>query len=322
MKVIDLFSGCGGFSLGFQNAGFDVIAGFENWQPAIDIYKANFQHPVISTDLSQIFDYSIFSDLNSDVIIGGPPCQDFSSAGKRDEDNGRGDLTVSFAEIIANVRPKWFVMENVERIIKTRKLKTAKQIFKSNGYGLTETVLDASYCGVPQTRKRFFLIGLLDAEDNFMSYYLTKNIAKKPMTIHDYLGKSLGIEYYYRHPRSYARRGIFSIHEPSPTIRGVNRPMPKGYTKHEGDPVESLENIRPLTTTERSYLQTFPENFKWFGNKTEQEQVIGNAVPVNLAKFIGNAIMEYVKSSIKKSATRQLSLELEVVRCPSINLPI
>ena len=313
MKVIDLFSGCGGLSLGFQNAGFEIVAGFENWQPAIDIYKANFQHPVIRTDLSQISDYSIFLDLKPDMIIGGPPCQDFSSAGKRNEDNGRGDLTVNFAEIIANVCPKWFVMENVERIITTHKLKTAKQIFKSNGYGLTEMVLDASYCGVPQARKRFFLIGLLDAEDDFLSYYLTKNLAKKPMTIYDYLGKSLGIEYYYRHPRSYARRGVFSIYEPSPTIRGVNRPMPKGYTKHDGDPVESLENIRPLTTTERSCIQTFPENFKWFGSKTEQEQIVGNAVPVNLAKFVGNAIMEYIKYPVKKFACRQLNLELEVV---------
>ena len=313
MRVVDLFSGCGGLSLGFQNAGFEIVAGFENWQPAIDIYKANFQHPIINTDLSDIQDYSIFSDLEPDVIVGGPPCQDFSSAGKRDEDNGRGDLTINFAEIIANVRPKWFVMENVERIVKTQKLKTAKQIFKSSGYGLSETVLDASYCGVPQARKRYFLIGLLNAEDDFLSYYLTKNLSKKPMTVHDYLGKSLEIEYYYRHPRSYARRGVFSIHEPSPTIRGVNRPMPKGYTIHDGDPIDSLENIRPLTTTERSYLQTFPDNFKWFGSKTVQEQIVGNAVPVNLARFVANAIMEYTQSPVKKSIVRQLSLELEAV---------
>jgi DNA (cytosine-5)-methyltransferase 1 len=307
MKVIDLFSGCGGLSLGFQNAGFDVIAAFENWQPAIDIYKLNFQHPVINTDLSEITDYSIFRNLNPDIIVGGPPCQDFSSAGKRNEDNGRGDLTISFADIIIKVRPKWFVMENVERIVKTQKLRTAKTIFKSNGYGLTETVLDASYCGVPQARKRYFMIGLLGAEDDFMSYYLFKNLTKIPMTVFDYLGESLGIDYYYRHPRSYKRRGVFSIHEPSPTIRGVNRPMPKGYFKHDGDPVESLDNIRPLTTKERSILQTFPTEFKWLGNKTVQEQIIGNAVPVNLAKFIGNAIIEYINAP-KKINLKQLNL--------------
>jgi DNA (cytosine-5)-methyltransferase 1 len=307
MKVIDLFSGCGGLSLGFQNAGFDVVAGFDNWQLAIDIYKLNFKHPIINIDLSEIFDYSIFRNLNPDVVVGGPPCQDFSSAGKRNEDNGRGDLTISFADIIMNIRPKWFVMENVERIVKTQKLITAKKIFKSIGYGLTETILDASYCGVPQARKRYFMIGLLDAEDDFLSYYLAKNLANKPMTIHDYLGKSLGIEYYYRHPRSYQRRGVFSIHEPSPTIRGVNRPMPKGYSKHDGDPVENLDNIRPLTTVERSYLQTFPSDFIWLGNKTAQEQMIGNAVPVNLAKFVGNAILDYINAP-KKINVKQLDL--------------
>jgi site-specific DNA-cytosine methylase len=71
-----------------------------------------------------------------------------------------------------------------------------------------------------------------------------------------------------------------------------------------------IHNIRPLTTTERSYLQTFPKDFKWFGSKTEQEQIVGNAVPVNLAKFVGNAIMEYQKAPVKKSAVRQLSLEM------------
>jgi DNA (cytosine-5)-methyltransferase 1 len=299
MKVIDLFAGCGGLSLGFQNAGFDVVGAFEYWRPAIDTYKANFNHPVYEADLSQIKDYSIFSDLAPDMIIGGPPCQDFSSAGKRDENNGRGDLTVNYAEIIANVHPTWFVMENVERIVKTQKLKSAKKIFKEAGYGLTEVVLDASYCGVPQARKRFFLIGQLGARDNFMAYYINKNISKTPMTVHDYLGDSLGLEYYYRHPRSYARRGVFSIYEPSPTIRGVNRPVPKGYARHEGDPVDDLSNVRPLTTIERSYIQTFPKNFNWVGSKTEQEQLIGNAVPVNLAKFAGNCIKEYLNDPDK-----------------------
>lgn len=83
-----------------------------------------------------------------DMIIGGPPCQDFSSAGKRDEDNGRGDLTVNYAQIINRIRPKWFVMENVERITKTKKLIDAKKIFKEAGYGLSWQVLDASKCGL------------------------------------------------------------------------------------------------------------------------------------------------------------------------------
>jgi DNA (cytosine-5)-methyltransferase 1 len=293
MRTIDLFSGCGGLSLGFQNAGFKVVAAFDNWKQAIDIYKENFDHPIFDTDLLDISDYSVFSKFNPKMIIGGPPCQDFSSAGKRDENNGRGDLTISFASIVANVKPEWFVMENVERIIKTKKLQQAKRIFKNIGYGLSSAILDASYCNVPQARKRFFLIGHLHSPDNFMDYYLAKNQSKKPMTIFEHLGNSLGIEYYYRHPRSYQRRAIFSIHESSPTIRGVNRPIPKTYKRHPGDPIEVNDKVRPLTTLERSYIQTFPKGFKFLGSKTDLEQIIGNAVPVNLGQYVADCINEY-----------------------------
>ena len=294
MRVIDLFSGCGGLSLGFQNAGFEIVAGFDNWQPAIRIYENNFNHPVVKLDLSEITNFDTFKNLNADVIIGGPPCQDFSSAGKRNEQN-RADLTIKFAEIIAEVKPKYFVMENVDRITTTKTLKVALEIFKKNGYGLSQKTLNASFCGVPQTRKRFFLIGILGDEDNILLPYLEKNLAKEPLTIFDYLGNDLGIEHYYRHPRSYARRAIFSIYEPSPTIRGVNRPIPKTYQFHEGDTTKELDKVRPLTTLERSYLQTFPKDFNW-GNlsKSDSEQVIGNAVPVKLAEYVANCIKQYI----------------------------
>ena len=304
MKAIDLFAGCGGLSLGFQKAGIKIAGAFENWKSALAIYKANFVHPVFETDLSQISDYSVFSNLHPDMIIGGPPCQDFSSAGKRDENNGRGDLTVKYAEIVTNVRPVWFVMENVERILKTQKLKQVKKMFIEAGYGLSEIVLDASYCGVPQIRKRYILIGKQGAKHRFIDFYLKKNQNKTQMTIYDYLGNVLGTEYYYRHPRSYARRGVFSIYEPSPTIRGVNRPIPKGYSKHNGDPIDDFSKVRPLTTKERASIQTFPEDFRWIGNKTDLEQIIGNAVPVNLAKFVGDCIQEYISDS-KQAKTKR-----------------
>ena len=295
MKVVDLFCGCGGLTCGFMQAGFEVVAGFDNWEKAIGVYRANFDHPVFNVNLKDVADsVSRIKDFEPDMIIGGPPCQDFSSAGKRDEDNGRGDLTVCYAQIVANVHPKWFVMENVERILKTNKLVRAKQIFKDAGYGLSQCVLDASLCGVPQRRKRFVLIGCLGIDDGALLPYVEKNLASKPLTVSEYFGDELAIRYYYRHPRSYVRRGIFSVDEPSPTIRGVNRPMPKGYALNPNDPVDSLEGIRCLTTVERSRIQTFPKGFVFLGNKTEQEQMIGNAVPVNLGRFVANAIKDYV----------------------------
>lgn len=139
------------------------------------------------------------------------------------------------------------------------------------------------------------MIGKLGAADNFILPEMEGGLSKKPMTVADYFGDSLGVEFYYRHPRSYARRGIFSIHEPSPTIRGVNRPMPNGYELKPNDPVKSKEGIRPLTTKERSMVQTFPEDFVFLGSKTNQEQMIGNAVPVNLGKYVGEAIAKCIK---------------------------
>lgn len=297
MRVVDLFCGCGGLSLGFEKAGFNIVAAFDNWDTALHVYNANFTHSAKSLDLSDVkTSAETISALSPDMIIGGPPCQDFSSAGKRDEDNGRGDLTVHYAEIISIIKPSVFVMENVERIVITNKLVEAKKIFKQAGYGLSIRVLDASYCGVPQKRKRFFMIGVLGEKDGFLEQELDAGLSSKPMTMRDYFGNSLGIDYYYRHPRSYARRGIFSVDEPSPTVRGVNRPMPEGYTLHPNDPIQTKEGIRPLTTKERSLIQTFPADYHFEGNKTDIEQMIGNAVPVNLAKYVASVVKTYLRN--------------------------
>ncbi|MFG3818571.1 DNA cytosine methyltransferase [Limnothrix redekei LRLZ20PSL1] len=297
MKTVDLFCGCGGLSLGFQNAGFDLIAAFDSWIPAIKVYEENFQHPIFNRDLSSPDIYLEIASLDPEIIIGGPPCQDFSSAGKRDESLGRADLTMSFASIVSQVKPRWFVMENVERISKSHVLQRVLEAFKKEGYGLTSSVLNASYCGVPQTRKRYFLIGQLGGRDNALTSYLLANQSQKPMTVFEYLENRLGIEYFYRHPRSYQRRAIFSVHEPSPTIRGVNRPIPKTYKQHPGDACKVNENLRPLTTIERSYIQTFPETFKFQGSKSDLEQMIGNAVPVKMGEYVGRSILQYIQDT-------------------------
>lgn len=307
MRTVDLFCGCGGLSLGFQLAGHEIVAAFDNWDDAIKVYANNFRHPIKKSDLSDVeIAVSAIKEYNPDMIIGGPPCQDFSSAGKRDENNGRGDLTISYAKIIAGVKPEWFVMENVDRILKTGKLTEARSIFKACGYGLTQTVLNASRCGVPQRRKRFIMVGHLGEKDDFMNKILEERQSESEMTVADYFGDAIDIKYYYRHPRSYVRRGIFSVNEPSPTIRGVNRPMPAGYKLHSNDPVTTLTGIRPLTTKERSMIQTFPREFVFFGTKTSLEQMIGNAVPVNLARFVGDAIMIHCGENIKQRSEQSI----------------
>lgn len=290
MRTVDLFAGCGGLSLGFEKAGFDLVAAFEQWEAAIECYAKNFNHPVLQCDLSDT-DAAVkeIKKFSPNMIIGGPPCQDFSQAGKRIE-NSKAHLTESYAKIVAEIKPDCFVMENVDRARKSIAYARARDIFKQSGYGLTEIVLDASLCGTPQKRKRFICFGILGKEDGFALETFTSRLADRSMTLRDYFGSSLGFEYYYRHPRNYSRRAVFSIDEPAPTMRGVNRPVPKGYPGHKNDACPVTNDLHVLSTKERALIQTFPDTYKWVGNKTNVEQMIGNAVPVNLAEFVADAV--------------------------------
>jgi len=313
LRAVDLFAGCGGLSLGFQNAGIDICGAFEYWDVAANCYELNFTHPVHRIDLSDVeATTQIISQLFPNLIIGGPPCQDFSHAGKRIE-AGRASLTGAFADIINNIRPTYFVMENVDRAQKSQAYAYARSTFISAGYGLTEVVLDASLCGVPQKRKRFFCIGILGGKGNDVSPIIESRISSKPTTLRDYYGDSLGFEFYYRHPRNYSRRAIFSIDEPAPTMRGVNRPVPKGYPGHPNDACPLNDSMRALTTEERALVQTFPKGFKWKGNKTDTEQMIGNAVPVKLAEFVASCLIEYI--NLETHAVSPMSFEDWLINC-------
>lgn len=299
MKAIDLFAGCGGMSLGFEQAGIEIMAAFDKWQPAVDIYRANFNHPIFNKDLSDDDSVDFIKSYEPDLIMGGPPCQDYSIAGKR-EQGERANLTIRFGQIVFQVKPLWVVFENVYNIERFSTLPKLKAMLKEAGYGLTSMVMDASRCGVPQARKRFIMIGRIGTEDGFLEELLKRDFAPKQMTVRDYLGDRLGTHYYYMHPRSYARRAVFSIDEPSATIRGINRPIPNNYKRHPADAAEIKDGVRALTSKERSYLQSFPDSFKFPGSKTNVELAIGNAVPPALANYVARHILEYEKNHVRQ----------------------
>lgn len=297
LRTVDFFAGGGGLSLGFHRAGFDLACAVENWEPALAIYRANFtKHVAVSLDLSdEKAALDLLAQYKPNLIIGGPPCQDFSSAGKRDEAGGRASLTINYANVISKYRPSFFLMENVPRAASSNAFQEALNIFKEANYGVTIKLLNSAHCGAPQLRKRLIVIGELHGKDGFLDSALENGQSKEPMTLRQYFGKNLDFEHYYRHPRSYARRGVFSVDEPSPTIRGVNRPIPKGYPGHAGDPVPISDQVRSLSTRERAAIQTFPNNFQLPGGKSDVEQVIGNAVPVELAYFIASRLRSYIE---------------------------
>jgi len=183
-------------------------------------------------------------------------------------------------------------MENVPRADAATAYKQAVQRLKDVGYGISKRVVDASRVGVPQTRKRLITIGWLNENSSDeIGELLDSHLSAKRTTLRDYFGDSLGTEHVYRHPRSYARRAIFSIDEPYPTVRGVNRPIAPGYPGHPGDTAPK-DDARPLTTEERARVQTF-ENWTWAASKTDLEQMIGNAVPIKLGEYIGNIILAF-----------------------------
>lgn len=295
MKAVDLFCGCGGLSRGFEDAGIGVIAAYDNWGRAVECYSMNFSHPACLADLADVGRMvEHIAGLEPNIIIGGPPCQDFSHAGKRQE-GSRADLTGCFARIVAAVKPKWFVMENVDRAKSSRAYQAARSLFMEAGYGLTEEVLNARDFGVPQNRRRFFCIGLLGDGDIFLSHSLNLQKQARQITVREYfesIGVTIDTEHYYRHPRNYSRRGVFSIDEQAPTVRGVNRPIPEGYAGHDGD-THRVADVRPLTTRERALIQTFPVDFELCGSKTVVEQLIGNAVPVKLAEAVARSVLTY-----------------------------
>lgn len=293
MQAVDLFAGCGGMSLGFEEAGIEIIAAFDNWDAAIEIYRQNFAHPIYKKDLSTENVRTMVKEMKPDIIMGGPPCQDYSIAGKREMGN-RANLTIRFVEIVSDVRPEWVVFENVYNIERFPTVPKIKKMLKKAGYGITTKVLDASRCGVPQKRMRFFLVGRLGETDGFFDDILTSGLSEHQMTVRDYLGDKLQTEYYYMHPRSYNRRAVFSIDEPAATIRGINRPIPDNYKRHHADKTDIGDGVRALTTRERGYIQTFPDHFIFTGAKTDVELAIGNAVPPALAKYVAECINDYV----------------------------
>jgi DNA (cytosine-5)-methyltransferase 1 len=181
---------------------------------------------------------------------------------------------------------------------KSKAFHAVEELWRKAGYGLTKLVLDASHCGVPQKRKRFFCIGSLEGADDFLLPDLLAGLSEEPLTIRGYLGDEFGLEAYYRHPRNYNRRGVFSVDEPAPTIRGVNRPVPPGYKRHPNDVVEpSL--VRALSPEERGRVQTFPPDFVFVGSAADKNQMIGNAVPVELANYVGSRLIRHMRANMK-----------------------
>lgn len=176
-NVIDLFCGCGGLSLGFEMAGYDISLAIDNWKDALVTYSHNHKKGTrtLCADLMNLNPERVGQEYDIhdvSVIIGGPPCQGFSIAGKRIIDDERNKLYKSFVRFVAYFKPQAFVMENVPNILSIGQGAIKDAIFydfESLGYDVECMVLTASDYGVPQNRRRAIFVGLRNSRFVFPS---------------------------------------------------------------------------------------------------------------------------------------------------------
>lgn len=200
-KVIDLFCGCGGLSEGFRLAGYEIVGGIDFNQAAIDTYNENFTKAKgICGDLLKMDKAKILKEFGSlndvDVIIGGPPCQGFSSANRwqKEDEDPRNRLFFEFVKFVDLAKPKAILIENVQGIL-TKNNGYAKkriyEIFEKRGYTVTNRVLNAADYGVPQYRKRNFFV-MLKGDKEF-DFDQIKRVSV-PVTVEEAIGELYNFE--------------------------------------------------------------------------------------------------------------------------------
>lgn len=353
---IDLFSGAGGLSKGFLDAGYNVVLGVDFDDAALTTFKANhgtseamkldlFNHD----NIEKIVSFLEEKEMKLDVLVGGPPCQGFSVAGPRDMNDERNLLYLAMVKLAKRLKPQAVVLENVPGMIQTNDGIGAKRIvddFAKIGYKMVPQLLYAPDYGVPQIRKRVFFVGLRDTnivysfpqktvtpdkyvtceqaigdlpalqlQDGSIIYgeetqeYATppqsdyqKDMRKNSKSVYNHIG-SIPIEKtkkmlsmipegknYKALPDEY--RCLYKYHEaltryhskkPSLTIN-------TGHRSHFHYKYDRIPTVR-----ESARLQSFPDDFVFYGNKSQQYKQVGNAVPPMLGYAVAKKLLEYLK---------------------------
>jgi DNA (cytosine-5)-methyltransferase 1 len=329
MKVISLFSGCGGLDLGFEKAGFKVPVANEFDSTIWDTFIAN--HPktkLIKGDIRNIKEED-FPD-KVDGIIGGPPCQSWSEAGSlKGIDDERGQLFYEYIRILRDKKPKFFLAENVSGMLADRHSEAVKNIvnlFEECGYNVSITLVNAKDYGVAQERKRVFYIGFRkDLEINFIFPKGSTEDDDKKITLRDIIwdlqktavpaaeknkhnDKAINNNEYFTgaySPMFMSRNRVKGWDEQAFTVQASGRqcqlhPQAPKMIKHGHNDcrfVEGKESLyRRMTIREIARVQGFPDDFEFiYTNTNDAYKMIGNAVPVNLAYEIAVAIKKALR---------------------------
>lgn len=341
MKIASFFAGAGGLDLGFEKAGFDVVWANEYDKDIWETYEKNHEKTIL--DRRSITKVEADEVPDCDGIIGGPPCQSWSEAGAlRGLKDKRGQLFFDFIRILEAKQPKFFLAENVSGMLSFRHsqaLENIKETFKNAGYGLSFKLLNASDYNVPQDRKRVFFIGIRnDLNFKFQFPEITfpkinlesaigdlKDTVLPALEMNNTNGKSCKIpnhEYMIGGFSSMfmSRNRVRAWDEQSFTIQAGGRHAPIHPQAPKMQFVEQNKRIfvpgkeslyRRLSIRECARIQTFPDDFIFHYNKSAAGyKMIGNAVPVNLAKFLAQEIKQQIEANelnLSKSTKSQLT---------------
>lgn len=333
MNVVSLFSGCGGLDLGFERAGFNIPVANEYDPTIYETFKVN--HPkthLIEGDIRKVTRDDILPYLDGEVdgIIGGPPCQSWSEAGSlRGIDDARGQLFFDYIRILNELKPKFFLAENVSGMLATRHSNAVQSIielFQDVGYDVTLTLVNAKNYGVAEERKRVFYIGF--RKDLNIKFVFPKGSTaddSKKITLRDVIwdlqetAVPAGAKN-HRNPNAInnneyftgayssifmSRNRVKGWDEQAFTVQASGRqcqlhpqaPKMQKVDSNDCRFVLGQEHLyRRMTIREVARIQGFPDTFKFIYKETNNAyKMIGNAVPVNLAYEIAVAIKLFLQ---------------------------
>lgn len=344
LNCIDLFCGCGGLSKGFLDAGYNVLVGVDNNQPALDTFSLNHNGGIaLNADLSKQETFDEIKELAGnntiDVIIAGPPCQGFSLTGPRNFDDPRNKLYLAVIEMVRQYQPKAFIIENVPGMATLYKGEIKNEIlrrFRLMNYNIDCKILCAADYGVPQTRKRLVFMGVRSDIGNpkfpkpilTPEHYITckdaisdlpslvddlgaenSSYSSEPLTEYqkkmrgncNILHNHVGTNHTQLVKDTIALVPEGGNYKDLPTGWGESRKFHEAWTRYDGNkPSKTIDTghrnhfhykwNRVPTIREDARLQSFPDDFIFTGNKTQQNRQVGNAVPPLLGYALGNAI--------------------------------
>ncbi|MFF3320744.1 DNA cytosine methyltransferase [Streptomyces sp. NPDC002889] len=331
LKAIDAFAGAGGLSLGLEKAGFSVALAFDNDQVAVDTHRKNLAGraevvDAAAADGKTLLQLAGIERGQLDLLAGGPPCQGFSLQRRGARDDPRNLLVLRYLNWLDEMRPRAFLMENVAAIRSVRGkhlVEAVEAAARGLGFEVHAAILDAAEFGVPQRRRRAFLVGLPKGvpfswptpvdfvrtvgeairdlpsppEDGtchpqFANHYREARLSAlnverikhvPPGGGREYLPKHLQLACHQGNHRHLDTYGRLSWDEPSVTITARFDSFTRGRFGHP-------EEHRSITLREGARLQSFPDSFAFLGNREDGARLIGNAVPPLLANAIGNSI--------------------------------